>query len=271
MTADKINQIRQAVCSLEPLVHCITNPISINQCANALIAAGARPIMAEHPDEVREITQTAQALMLNLGNITDTRMKSILLCAKAATENAIPFIIDLVGVACSPLRRGFAHSLLKQTSPTAIKGNYSEINALYNSEYRCAGVDAENTLRAQYVTDISVRLARKYNTIILASGKTDIVTDGKMLIHIKNGSFQLSKVTGTGCMLGAICACYLSVCQDANAIAAACAVFGICGELAETDKGNGSFMVNLIDSLSVLTYADVKKYIKTEETKIETI
>ena len=99
-----IRDIRKNLRDRQPLIHCITNPISINQCANAILAVGGRPMMAEHPQEVAEITRTAQSLMLNLGNITDARMESILISAETAQEAGIPFLLDAVGIACSTLR-----------------------------------------------------------------------------------------------------------------------------------------------------------------------
>lgn len=265
------HQIRKSVYEKQPLIHCITNPISINQCANAILAIGGRPIMAEHPDEVAEITKAAQALMLNLGNITDVRMKSMAISANAAKEMHIPYVLDVVGVACSRLRRSFAHQLIESTSPTLIKGNYSEINALYNAAYSAAGVDSEPLFDINFISDIAIRLARKYNAMILASGKTDIVTDGKRLIYLHNGTPQLAGITGTGCMLGALCGVYLAVSRDITAIKAACAVLGICGELSQTKKGNGSFTVNLMDNLSVLSDRDFEKHLKAEEKEIETL
>ena len=255
-----INKIRNSVKELQPLIHCITNPISINQCANVILAVGARPIMAEHPKEVEEITKTAKALLLNLGNITEVRMESILLSAKIAKECHIPIILDIVGVACSKLRRDFTCKLISEISPTVIKGNYSEINALYNVAYHSSGVDADMSLSVDFITTLSVELARKNDTIILASGKIDIVTDGKQIVFIKNGSPKLSMVTGTGCMLGALCACYLSVNQELMAVVTACIVLGISGELSETEKGLGSFFINLIDKISTVTEKEIKKY-----------
>ena len=95
----RLYEIRKCVYENRPLIHCITNPISIHQCANSVLAVGARPIMAEHPEEVRDITHTANALMLNLGNITDVRMQSMLLSARTAKEKGIPAVLDAVGVA----------------------------------------------------------------------------------------------------------------------------------------------------------------------------
>ena len=266
---DKIVEIRGILKEKNPLIHSITNPISINQCANAIIAVGAKPIMAEHPQEVADITKTADALMLNLGNITDVRMQSMLNSAECANDNNIPFVIDVVGIACSQLRRNYAYNLLQKYKPAVIKGNYSEINALYNSEYSSAGVDSDITLDKESISQIAYKLAKKYNTIILASGKVDIVTDGDKIIHIKNGTHQLSCVTGTGCMQGALCSCYISSCKDIMAVVCACVVMGICGELSQTDKGNGTFMVNLMDNLSTLSNENIEKYMNVEEYEFE--
>ena len=271
MTANEINQIRRSVYEQKPLIHCITNPISINQCANAVLAVGARPIMAEHPKEAGEITVTAQALLLNLGNITDARMQSMTISAEVAAKNNIPFIIDTVGIACSGLRREFASRLIAESRPDIIKGNYSEIYALYNTAYSSAGVDAESTLTTESVSIAAAKLAQKYETVVLASGKTDIVTDGKKLIYIKNGTSQLTCVTGTGCMLGALCGCYLSANHSITAATAACAVLGICGELSETAKGNGSFLINLLDNLSLISDTQLEIKLNLEETEIESI
>lgn len=265
----KISEIRKYVRNQSPLIHCITNPISINQCANLILGIGARPIMAEHPKEVCEITETADALMLNIGNITDARIESIMLSAKKANETNIPVVLDVVGISCSELRRSFVFQLLDKTNPTVIKGNYSEIKALYQESYRHSGVDAEQNSDIGIIDETAVKLSQKYQAIILVSGKTDIITDGKKLIHIKNGTPQLSNITGTGCMLGALCAAYLTANENIDAVITASVVLGICGQLAETDKGNGSFTVNLFDALSTLSCEDIENNIKMEVFKIE--
>ena len=267
----KIHRLRNEVKSNRPLIHAITNPISIHACANAILAIGGRPIMAEHPKEVEEITKTAAALLLNLGNITDIRMESIRLSLKCANEKGIPVILDAVGVACSALRRNFVSDLLEIAVPTVIKGNYSEIRALYDSHYRSFGVDADSALSESDMDDICITLSRKWDAIILASGKTDIVTDGKRLAHIRNGSEQLTSVTGTGCMLGALSATYLSTDHSMNAIVAACMMLGVCGQLSQTESGSGSFMVNLMDSLNTISDENLSNLIDMEEKHLEEI
>ena len=113
-----------------PLIHCITNPIAINDCANGILAVGGKPIMAEHPDEVEEITCIAGALGVNIGNITDARRTSVLTSAKAAKTAGVPVSFDAVGVTCSALRRDLTHTLLREACPEILKGNDAEIRAI---------------------------------------------------------------------------------------------------------------------------------------------
>ena len=130
-----IPEIREFTKNSAPLIHCITNPISIHDCANMILAVGARPIMAEHPEEVEEITEVSSALMLNLGNITDARIISMQRALSTANRKNIPVLLDLVGVTCSQLRRSFAKQLLSQGVFSVIKGNISEILAAAELPY----------------------------------------------------------------------------------------------------------------------------------------
>lgn len=271
MNKEKLSDILATVRKKQPLIHCITNPISITQCANAILAVGGRPMMAEHPEEVAQITQTAKSLMLNLGNITDIRMESIRISGITAAKEHIPIVLDAVGIACSQLRRNYVHELLKDVTPTVIKGNYSEIHALYEDSYRSSGVDADDSLDVLSTDRCAVALARQGNTIILASGKVDIVTDGQRLVHIHNGTAQLSQITGTGCMLGALCAVFLSADQTLDAIIAACALLGISGEKSETQSGSGTFFMHLMDAISTMTADEIYTNMKQEEIRIENI
>ena len=264
-----IHNIRKTVKETQPLIHCITNPISINQCANGILAIGARPMMAEHPKEVSEITRTAQALMLNLGNITDARMESMLISAKTANEMGIPYLLDAVGIACSTRRREYVNALLNTAVPTVITGNYSEIQALYRDSYRSTGVDADSGLDIHTIDHAAISLARSLRTVILASGKVDIVTDGSRLYHIYNGTPMLSQVTGTGCLQGALCASYLSAKPGIEAVITGSSILGIGGELAQTDRGIGTFLCHLMDKLSTLTDTEIEQNLKLEEITIE--
>lgn len=262
---DKICDIRERVKKQKPLIHCITNPISINQCANAILSFGAKPIMAEHPKEVCEITNASDALMLNIGNITDARMKSIMLSLKVTKNKVIPALLDVVGIACSKFRRKYVLELLKISIPFVIKGNYSEITALHSAEYFSPGVDADVSLDLCHITKVARELALKYQTVILATGQTDIITNGKRVVYVKNGTPELASVTGTGCMLGALCTTFMTYANPMDSALSACVYFGICGEMAKTNIGNGSFMVNLIDRITTLGREEILKYLNVEE------
>lgn len=231
------------------LIHCITNPISMNQCANTILALGSKPIMAEHPEEVAEITRTASALLLNLGNISDVRMTSMKISLKEANDKDIPAVLDAVGVSCSALRRRFVSELIKTGRFAVIKGNYSEILSLYDDTYKGVGVDAQDGLEEDLITRAVTTIAKENNVIVVATGEIDIVSDGKEIKRVTGGCKQMSSVTGTGCMLGAIIATKIAEERSEENVIEACRFFKRCGLKAKTDKGSGTYMVNLIDAL----------------------
>lgn len=253
-----------------PLIHCITNPISINDCANILLAIGARPIMAEHPDEVAEITAIAKGLALNLGNITDARMASMKISAGTAKDKGIPFVLDLVGLSCSRLRQKYAKELLQIAVPDIIKGNISELRTLLGLPTTPGmGVEAgqkemvtrENALE---YAKIFQKQAREYHTILLATGPIDLVVSSEEAYIIANGSNALASITGTGCMnnvlAGACLAGVHGISSQAtnNTLSAilSCLLLGIAGENIQDiylNQGPGSFHYGLMDSISKLT------------------
>lgn len=259
-----------------PLIHCITNPISINDCANILLAIGARPIMAEHPDEVAEITAIAKGLALNLGNITDARMASMKISAGTAKDKGIPFVLDLVGLSCSRLRQKYAKELLQIAVPDIIKGNISELRTLLGLPTTPGmGVEAgqkemvtqENAL--EYAR-IFQKQAREYHTLLLATGPIDLVVSSEEAYIIANGSNALASITGTGCMnnvlVGACLAGVHGISSQAtnNTLAAilSCLLLGIAGENIQDiylNQGPGSFHYSLMDSISKLTPQTIAK------------
>lgn len=258
MTIEPLLPVRRAVRSRNPLIHCITNPISINDCANAILAVGAQPIMAEHPQEVAAITRSAAALLVNLGNVTDARLESMMLSGGEAHERDIPCVLDLVGVGCSLLRMQYARKFVGSFHPAVIKGNLSELKAFAGTPSHAAGVDAASGDRLTPETqartlDQLARLAKRTGAAVLATGETDIVTDGKQTVLLRNGTPLLSRITGTGCMAGALTAVYLSAADGLTAAALAVSTLNIAGELAAGQaRGTGSFRVALMDALSTL-------------------
>ena len=258
-----------------PLVHCITSPVAINDCANVVLAMGAKPFMAEHPKEVADITAGAQALTVSLANVTDARMASIMISGSEAHDKNIPHIIDLVGVTCSKLRMNLAKEYIKKYKPSVIKGNVSEIKAVAGVDFSSIGVDAG---KADAVSDndesaksVMAELTRNYakitGAIVEATGAVDIISDSDRTVFVKNGSSNMPYITGTGCMLTCITGAYMSVLPPFEAAVNAAAMFGICGERADgvikrdnIMSGLGSYHVKLLDEVSKITSLDVDKY-----------
>ena len=226
--------------------------------------------MAEHPDEVAEITAIAKGLALNLGNITDARMASMKISAGAAKDKGIPFVLDLVGLSCSRLRQKYAKELLQIAVPDIIKGNISELRTLLGLPTTPGmGVEAgqkemvtkENAL--EYAS-IFQKQAREYHTLLLATGPIDLVVSSEEAYTIANGSNALASITGTGCMnnvlAGACLAGVHGISSQAtnNTLAGilSCLLLGIAGENIQDiylNQGPGSFHYSLMDSISKLT------------------
>ncbi|HDK7157855.1 TPA: hydroxyethylthiazole kinase [Clostridium botulinum] len=247
-------QIRQSVKLKKPLIHYITNPISINDCANMILAVGAKPIMAEHPLEVSEITAVSKSLGVNLGNITDTRMKSMLISGKTAYENKISQVIDLVGVGCSKLRLDYARKFISECHPNVIKGNMSEIKAIYGIKSSAKGIDVgacDIITEQNFHKNIEIikTLSMGTGAVVAATGVVDIISNGTYTYVIKNGCEMLSMITGTGCMLTGLIASYISSGSILEGTVLAIALMGICGELSQHVKGTGSFRTELIDNM----------------------
>lgn len=255
---DKFLAARAAVQNQGPLIHSLTSPIAINDCANVVLALGAKPIMAEHPKEVAGIARMAQALTVSLANITDARAESIMI---AGHEKAA--VIDAVGVTCSPLRMELARKFIRECRPAVIKGNVSEIRAIAGADFHAAGIDVgqkdavtrENRASQLQMGELMSRYAAHTHTVVMASGEVDIIAaaDGNTVYYAENGSADMARVTGTGCMLTCVIGTYLSVTDPLTASALAAVTLGIAGELADASHGLGTYHIGLIDALSAMT------------------
>lgn len=253
---------RSAVRERSPLIHSITSPIAINDCANAVLALGAKPIMAEHPAEAAQITAMAQALTVSLANITDVRAESIMLSGKVR-----PAVIDVVGVACSPFRMELARRFVRECHPAVVKGNASEIRAMAGVCFGSSGIDVS---RADAVTkdckesmlhmaNILKEYAASIHAVVMASGEVDMIAaaDGTTVYFVENGTADMANVTGTGCVLTCITGVYLSVTDPVTASVLAAVTMGIAGEMADRSHGLGSYHIGLIDALSTMTDAQL--------------
>lgn len=202
-----------------PLVHCMTGAVSVNFCANTVLALGARPICAEHPAESAEIAAQAAALSLSLANITEARDCAMRLAAGAARAADIPMAFDAVGVGASMYRRELVKCYLAE-KPWLIKGNASEIRALLLETGRSgAGVDVGAEDRAERGEEEKIlalacdaaALARREDTVVLLSGAVDLLTDGERCFALQNGVPLLGKICGSGCALNCLAASFLAL------------------------------------------------------------
>lgn len=267
----KILRKRDLVREKSPLIHAITNPIAINMVANSILFQGAKAICAEHPDEMEDIVKISDSLSVNLGNITDSRIKSIELAVKFANEKNIPVIIDLVGVGASKLRYDFAKKLLENYKFSIIKGNGSEILAISEEASNAKGIDVGEKDKIsgenfEKFIEISKKLCQKYQTSVLITGKTDILLDENRYFLIENGCENLSKITATGCMLTSLISTFLSVTNPIEASILGLLILEISGEISDRDKLY-SFFVNLMDNISIISDDEICKRAKIREVK----
>lgn len=255
-----------------PVVHCITNYVTANDCANLLLACGASPVMADSPVESAQFTDRSDALLLNMGTIKPEAAEAMVQSGKQANLSGKPVIFDPVGVGSSDFRMKTAKKLLDSVKFTLIRANMSEVKTLLDFSLRTSGVDAcfsDKTTAENIIQNINIvkTLCKKTGATVVASGEYDLVSDGNCAYIIKNGHPMMSRITGSGCMLSALCAAFIAANTDQPLSAAAAAVccFGICGELAYfTNIGNASYKINLIDEIYRLDPKIAKERAKYE-------
>ena len=255
-------KILENVTAKTPLVHSITNYVTVNDCANIILACGGSPIMADDIKEVEEITSICNSLVINIGTLNERTIASMIKAGKKANELGHPVILDPVGAGASRLRTETVFELLKEVKFSVIRGNISEIKTVYQGSGTTKGVDADVN---DVVTDNNVdeaaafakALSQKTGAVIAITGAIDIVADGKKAYIIRNGHPLMSKITGTGCMLTTVIGSFCGANQDniPDAAAAAVCAMGLCGELAydrmkAADEGTSSFKAYLIDYMS---------------------
>lgn len=269
MCLKKAGGLLESVRRKKPLIHCITNVVTVNDCANILLAAGARPTMAHHPFEAAEITAGCDALVCNFGATED--YEAMFLAAMEAAHLSHPIILDPVGAGGSTFRREKIRELMEQVSVTLIRGNASEMLALFRNEKTVVGVDARKTdgEDTQGLMEQAKIFAKEKNCICVISGERDIVTDGNRGIYVENGSPFMSKITGSGCMSTALLGAFLSVEQSVFAGAAVPFVMGIAGEMAQEKcekihGGTMTFKNCMMDALSLMSGDEILKYGKGE-------
>ncbi len=239
-----------------PLVHQITNYVTVNDCANITLAVGGSPVMADDLGEAADMASLAQALVINIGTLNARTCVSMLAAGKRARARGIPVILDPVGIGATRLRTDTVKAIVEEAAPSVIRGNMSEIKCLAGLEVAIRGVDS--VADEQQGVQVAVQLAKHLKCIIAITGKQDIVSDGTRTTLIDNGHELLSKVTGTGCMTTALVGTYCGAIEDWYlGTVAGILTMGLAGEIARDSlvagDGIGMFRVRLFDAVFNMT------------------
>lgn len=254
---EKAAKILTAVREKSPLIQAITNYVTIGDCANILLAFGASPAMCEAVDEAYEFAKISGAVYFNLGTLTKEHEVAMIEAGLGAKEAGRPVVVDPAGCGAIPRKRLVLEHLVRTGRVDVIKGNMGEMMTLAGMDAQVKGVDSVG--EAAGIEEALTLLAKKYGCVAAATGRVDVVADGRQVVHIHNGVELLTGITGAGCMLGALCAATAAVCDDMlAATAAAVAAMGIAGEIAyEKAQLPGSFRTALFDSVYLLDGAAI--------------
>jgi hydroxyethylthiazole kinase len=259
---ENLTQVLSRVRERKPVVHTITNWVTANEVAGSLNAVGARPIMAFAPEEVVEISSSADALVLNLGTPSVVRVEAMLLAGYQANKEGHPVLFDPVGVGASKFRIRSCERVLSSLRLTAIRGNQAEIGTLAGRESRLAGIDS--VTGPGDLHQAAEHLSEKTGAVVAATGPQDIIVSSGKKVIVENGHPMMGQVTGMGCMLTAVIGAFTAVESDPMAaVVSAVAFFGLAGEQAALKaNGPGTFKSAFLDALFSITPDQLKKGIK---------
>lgn len=271
MLGDCLENVRKT----GPLVHNITNYVTVNDVANVLLACGASPIMSDEPEDVEDITSICGGLNINIGTLNKNSIKAMFIAGRRSNELNHTVLLDPVGAGASSLRTDTAAKLIKEIKFTAIRGNISEIKTLALGSGTTKGVDADI---ADAVTDNTLdpavafvkSFAKKTGSIIAVTGAIDLVSDGKKCYVIRNGRPEMGRITGTGCQLSGMMTAFLVVNPDNRLESAAAAVctMGLAGEKAwdymKPEDGNSTYRNRIIDAICNMDRESLDKGAKYE-------
>ena len=247
-----------------PLVHNITNYVTVNDVANVLLAAGGSPIMSDDADDVEDITSICGGLNINIGTLNKNTIPSMFLAGKKANALGHIVLLDPVGAGASRLRTDTANRLMQEVRFDAVRGNISEIKTLCTGSGSTKGVDADAVDAVTEANlDNGVQLVKTFaaqtGCIITVTGAIDLVSDGKRCWCIRNGRAEMSRITGTGCQLSALMTAFLVANPDRKLDAAAAAVcmMGLAGEIGwanmQPGDGNSTYRSRIIDAIFNMT------------------
>ncbi|GAC1402117.1 MAG: hydroxyethylthiazole kinase [Ktedonobacteraceae bacterium] len=241
----------------KPLIHHITNMVTMNDSANITLAIGALPVMAHAIEEVEEMVSLAGALVLNIGTPDLNRIEAMMRAGKRANERGVPIVLDPVGVGATRFRTQCALRLLKELRIAVVRGNAAEMAALVGVAAEIRGVESLSV--ADDSASLAPRVARELACVAAITGVHDYVSDGKRIGRIENGHPLLASITGSGCMSTSLVAAFLSVEPDAySAAVAALVMMGLAGEVAALKaSGPGTFRAHFLDAVAGMDEASL--------------
>lgn len=271
MLGKYLDHVRKSV----PLVHNITNYVTVNDVANMLLACGGSPIMSDEPLDVEEITSICGGLNINIGTLNARTIEGMIKAGKKANELGHAVLLDPVGAGASTLRTNTAKELLEKIRFDVIRGNISEIKTLAQGSGTTKGVDADI---ADAITEETLgsaiafvkRYAKETKSIIVVTGAIDLVADDKICYVIRNGRPEMGKITGTGCQLSGMMTAFITANPDHKLEAAAAAVcaMGLAGEIGfsrmQEGDGNATYRNRIIDAVYNMNGEELEKGAKYE-------
>ena len=259
--AEALKNVREK----RPLVHHITNYVTVNDCANITMCIGGAPVMADAIDEVEEMVRLAGALVLNIGTLNNGQVESMMKAGKMAERLSVPIVLDPVGVGATSMRTEVAKRLIAELKIAVLKGNAGEIGILAGTGGVVRGVDSIGSKGDPAV--VAMDLARSIGGTVVISGATDVISDGKRTRLVDNGHAMMGTISGTGCMAASVIGAFVAANPDrVTAATAAMVSIGVAGEKAAMNAaGPGSFKVALLDETAGLSPDEVARSAKVRE------
>jgi hydroxyethylthiazole kinase len=259
-----IYSILEKVRKDKPLVHHLTNWVTIYDCANIVKVFGASPVMAHAAEEAEDMAKLASALVLNIGTLTTDFVESMKLAAKAANKKRIPVVLDVCGAGATPFRDEKCFELLEEVRIDIIKGNASEVSRIAGENVTTKGVDATDT--GGDLVNVARALSEKRGCTVVITGKEDIVFGDGKGFRVKNGHPMMGGIVGTGCMAASVIGTFAAVHKSLpEASAAGLCCFEVAAELAAKESnGPGSFKEILFDKVNALGREAIEKMQKVE-------
>ncbi|MEH7111328.1 hydroxyethylthiazole kinase [Neobacillus niacini] len=262
MNSSNISSILQRVREENPLVHNITNVVVTNFTANGLLSLGASPVMAYAPEEVADMVQISRALVLNIGTLNKDVVSSMILAGKTANELGIPVIFDPVGAGATSFRTEMAQLIINEVNISVLRGNAAEVANVLGEKWEIKGVDAGEQ-QGNHL-ELAVNAAKKLHTIVVITGKDDVLTNGETTYIVSNGHPLLTKVTGAGCLLTSVIGAFAGVEKNfLSAALSALTFYGIAAEKAIEKVGNGgpgSFQIEFLNQLALVSPEDIHQF-----------